>query len=368
MYMDLDFAKVSTTADSLLVVVCKHRLVQFDRNYCTRDVGERKPLRNLSLCSTNNRPASPAGTPSTPRRQRCCLMDCSKLLLPGVALLACVGLLTSQQHIHEAAQAAATDIAYVRHEIREEVHGLESWLRHPHSKHHPAAVDDAGPAAWRDLGRDVDLFLKRVERLETKNLEALESQVKQEEKVLRTKEHQDQAQHNTKSRHNAKPGKLVCDGKPMEHEIIYWKDVPGDMQYESPITPHHAEHDQKYLTFEYDAGGWNNVRMGVECVVVFAHATGRTLVAPPAQNLYLLGAPNPHSQKRKLGFNDFFVTDRQHSASMAPSRDRVASTAWSRRWRRRYATPPGRRRRGRERVCTSRKRSPRWRRREVASS
>ena len=88
-------------------------------------------------------------------------MDCSKLLLPGVALLACVGLLTSQHNLRE---AAATDIAYVRHEIREEVHGLESWLRHPHSKHHPAAVDDAGPAAWRDLGRDVDLFLKRVER------------------------------------------------------------------------------------------------------------------------------------------------------------------------------------------------------------
>ena len=141
---------------------------------------------------------------------------------------------------------------------------------------------------------------------------------------MRTKEHQDQATHKTHTRHNAKPGKLICDGKSIQHEIIYWKDVPGDMQYESPITPHHANHDQKYLTFEYDAGGWNNVRMGVECVVVFAHATGRTLVAPPAQNLYLLGAPNPHSQKRKLGFNDFFVTDRQHSASTAPSRDRVA--------------------------------------------
>ena len=118
-------------------------------------------------------------------------MDCSKLLLPGVALLACVGLLTSQQHIHEAAQAAATDIAYVRHEIREEVHGLESWLRHPHSKHHPAAVDDAGPAAWRDLGRDVDLFLKRVERLEASNLEALKTQIKQDEKKLRVAEHKD---------------------------------------------------------------------------------------------------------------------------------------------------------------------------------
>ena len=262
-------------------------------------------------------------------------MDCSKLLLPGVALLACVGFLTSQQNLRE---AAATDIAYVRHEIREEVHGLESWLRHPHSKHHPAAVDDAGPAAWRDLGRDVDLFLKRVERLEASNLETLKTQIKQDEKKLRVAEHRDQATHKTHTRHNAKPGKLVCDGKSIQHEIIYWKDVPGDMQYESPITPHHANHDQKYLTFEYDAGGWNNVRMGVECVVVFAHATGRTLVAPPAQNLYLLGAPNPHSQKRKLGFNDFFVTDRQHSASMASSRDRIASTPSPRPHESRYQT------------------------------
>ena len=68
------------------------------------------------------------------------------------------------------------------------------------------------------------------------------------------------------------------------------------------------------------------------------HATGRTLVAPPAQNLYLLGAPNPHSQKRKLGFNDFFVTDRQCSASTAPSRDRGASTASPRPHESRYQT------------------------------
>ena len=44
-----------------------------------------------------------------------------KLLLPCVALLAIGGFLTSQQKIRE---AAATDIEYVRHEIREEVHGL----------------------------------------------------------------------------------------------------------------------------------------------------------------------------------------------------------------------------------------------------
>ena len=86
----------------------------------------------------------------------------------------------------------------------------------------------------------------------------------------------------------------------IDERLAYWTAPTGGPRTNSST----------YLTFELDSGGWNNVRMGVECVVVFAHATGRTLVAPPAQNLYLLGAPNPHSQKRKLGFNDFFVTDR----------------------------------------------------------
>ena len=35
--------------------------------------------------------------------------------------------------------------------------------------------------------------------------------------------------------------------------------------------------------------GRNNIRMGVECVIVMAHAMGRTLVIPPQDHLYLLG-------------------------------------------------------------------------------
>ena len=40
--------------------------------------------------------------------------------------------------------------------------------------------------------------------------------------------------------------------------MIYWKVVPGDIDFESPITPHHDEHHERYLTFEYDHGGWYN--------------------------------------------------------------------------------------------------------------
>jgi hypothetical protein len=105
---------------------------------------------------------------------------------------------------------------------------------------------------------------------------------------------------------------LKCDGQYIQSEIIYWKIVPGDNTYESPITPHHNDHHDKYITYEYDEGGWNNIRMGMECLIVLAHATGRTLVIPPKQHLYLLskehvdgsGAP-----KDEMGFEDFFDID-----------------------------------------------------------
>lgn len=58
-------------------------------------------------------------------------------------------------------------------------------------------------------------------------------------------------------------------------EMVYWKDYhSSDAAYMSPF----AEPKTKYLTFEPDKGGWNNVRMNLETVLVMAHAMGRTLV------------------------------------------------------------------------------------------
>eukprot|EP01036_Dinobryon_divergens_P026489 gene26490-35150_t len=103
-------------------------------------------------------------------------------------------------------------------------------------------------------------------------------------------------------------GLLYCNGKQTDSEVIYWKIVPGDNTYESPITPHHGMHHDRYITFEYDHGGWNNARIGMECLIVVAHATGRTIVIPPQQHLYLLA----HDE---MGFEDFFDVQllRSHS-------------------------------------------------------
>ena len=92
---------------------------------------------------------------------------------------------------------------------------------------------------------------------------------------------------------------MICNGKRVDSEIIYWKIVPGDAQYESPITPHHANHHDRYLSFEYDQGGWNNVRMSLECLIVVAHAMGRTLIIPPQQHLYLLGQNHQDKHDKK---------------------------------------------------------------------
>jgi hypothetical protein len=45
-------------------------------------------------------------------------------------------------------------------------------------------------------------------------------------------------------------GVMICDGKQTDSEVIYWTIVPGDAEYESPITPHHGVHHDRYLSFE----------------------------------------------------------------------------------------------------------------------
>jgi len=58
--------------------------------------------------------------------------------------------------------------------------------------------------------------------------------------------------------------KLMCDNVPTESEVVYWSNT---LETPSTLPP---PRDDKYLTFEYDAGGWNNIRMGLECLVVLA--------------------------------------------------------------------------------------------------
>ena len=57
--------------------------------------------------------------------------------------------------------------------------------------------------------------------------------------------------------------------------MVYWRDIPGDSAF---LTPFKKVGPQvKYLTFEPDEGGWNNIRMAMETAVTMALAMGRIL-------------------------------------------------------------------------------------------
>jgi GDP-fucose protein O-fucosyltransferase len=132
--------------------------------------------------------------------------------------------------------------------------------------------------------------------------------------------HQDEEEYSNQQAAEAAPppslAKLSCEkyGGPADEfaqEMVYWQDIPSDTQYVSPFHPLRkaagsgAVKRRRYMTFEPDGGGWNNIRMALETVLGLAIAMGRTLVLPPAQRLYLLGKAKDE-QKTHFGFADFF--------------------------------------------------------------
>jgi hypothetical protein len=78
--------------------------------------------------------------------------------------------------------------------------------------------------------------------------------------------------------------------------VSYWREeTEQDKKYVSPfsVTTNSQKYFKgnklttKYITFEPDAGGWNNIRMQMEIILVLAAATGRTLVIPPDQAMVI---------------------------------------------------------------------------------
>lgn len=90
------------------------------------------------------------------------------------------------------------------------------------------------------------------------------------------------------------------------NDMVYWQDIPADAQFQSPFKK--VGPTTKYLTFEPDEGGFNNIRMAMETAVTMGLAMGRTLVLPPEQGMYLLHKAD-EGQKNKFTFKDFFHFD-----------------------------------------------------------
>eukprot|EP00579_Thalassiosira_antarctica_P011230 CAMPEP_0201923208 /NCGR_PEP_ID=MMETSP0903-20130614/11017_1 /ASSEMBLY_ACC=CAM_ASM_000552 /TAXON_ID=420261 /ORGANISM="Thalassiosira antarctica, Strain CCMP982" /LENGTH=484 /DNA_ID=CAMNT_0048460485 /DNA_START=227 /DNA_END=1681 /DNA_ORIENTATION=+ len=68
-------------------------------------------------------------------------------------------------------------------------------------------------------------------------------------------------------------------------EMVYWSDIPADRTFTSPFYSNDTA-TTKYLTFEPDFGGFNNIRMSFETMILLSHSMGRTLVLPPPSSIY----------------------------------------------------------------------------------
>ena len=90
-------------------------------------------------------------------------------------------------------------------------------------------------------------------------------------------------------------------------EMVYWQDIHSDSNYVPPFfeTNNRKGTKRRYLTFEPDGGGWNNIRMAMESTIALSVAMGRTLVMPPQKRMYLLGK-GQGGQRHHFSFVDFF--------------------------------------------------------------
>ena len=133
---------------------------------------------------------------------------------------------------------------------------------------------------------------------------------------------------------SARGDESVCAGGENGSDITYWHDAvktrggniigvsasaAAAAAARGRLGAHAPPAGTKYVTFEPDSGGYNNIRMGAESVALFARATGRTLVLPAEQRMYLIGIKNiAHSPL------DFFEVGRRPSCDIG---ERVGAVA-----------------------------------------
>jgi hypothetical protein len=95
--------------------------------------------------------------------------------------------------------------------------------------------------------------------------------------------------------------------------IRYWEDTT-DSCFVSPLRQQYGLQapnvtDRRYVVFQPDLGGWNNIRMALEVVILYALVTGRILVMPPHAVLYLLNG-NKKWDANKSTMDDYLDFER----------------------------------------------------------
>ena len=91
--------------------------------------------------------------------------------------------------------------------------------------------------------------------------------------------------------------------------MLYWKRGIAKHEGSGP-----KAHSGQYMTFWSDCGGFNNIRMGFEYMMIVGYLTKRTVVLPPVEGWYLIdwgkrARMNSGDTRGKSGYPDFFDFD-----------------------------------------------------------
>mmetsp|Transcript_2927 Transcript_2927/g.6397 ORF Transcript_2927/g.6397 Transcript_2927/m.6397 type:complete len:615 (+) Transcript_2927:85-1929(+) len=149
-------------------------------------------------------------------------------------------------------------------------------------------------------------------------------QQQQQQQQQQEQQHEQQQQQKQQASPPPFAGSLDCSahGGPSNElaaEMVYWSDIPSDKAFKSPFYPknddvnnNNAETtNKKYLTFEWDFAGFNNMRMSFETIVLLAHSMGRTLVLPPSNKVQWLNWLN--DENKRFSFSDVYDLDKIRS-------------------------------------------------------
>ncbi|CAM9561978.1 unnamed protein product, partial [Ectocarpus sp. 12 AP-2014] len=95
--------------------------------------------------------------------------------------------------------------------------------------------------------------------------------------------------------------------------------------YRHPLA---EENGSKYVTLQKDLGGFNNIRLSLECAVAIAAATGRTLVIPPPFQIWNMKgtAKNEVDLRELFSFDKLRASGRVNVITMAEFLEREAVT------------------------------------------
>lgn len=146
-------------------------------------------------------------------------------------------------------------------------HALQDGILPTVASQAAAPKNKAAPKAWKP---------KIADEATKKNTAIDEDNVKEaiEKKEKKRKEAEDTKSESEPPDNVHKIAGLNCDayGGPSEEvaaEMVYWQDIPSDANFISPFK--HTGPEPKYLTFEPDEGGWNNIRMSMETAGTYTY-------------------------------------------------------------------------------------------------